>query len=55
MTTNDKIMEGLEIAYQRLIEFKKYKKTPIIVAKDGKVIEVSPYDIKTGEKVYKKQ
>jgi hypothetical protein len=38
----DKIISGLELAYQRMIEFKKRKGTPIIQYKDGKVIEVNP-------------
>jgi hypothetical protein len=54
MDQNDKIMEGLEIAYKRLIEFKKYKKTPVVIFKDGKVVELDPHKIDTSKNVYKK-
>ncbi len=39
-----KIVKGLELAYERMIEFKKYKKTPLIISVDGKVVEVDPHD-----------
>ncbi len=53
MKNNDKIKEGLEKAYLKLIEFKKYKRSPIIVSKNGKVIELAPEKITTHNKVYK--
>ena len=43
MENRDKIIEGLEKAYRKLIEFKKYKKTPMVVEKEGKVVEI-PYE-----------
>lgn len=39
-----KIVKGLELAYERMIEFKKYKKTPLVVSIDGKVVEIAPED-----------
>lgn len=45
MENRDKIIQGLELAYQRLVEYKKYKKTPIIVSKKGKIIEIAPEKI----------
>ena len=54
MDQTDKIMEGLEIAYKRLIEFKKYKKTPVVIFKDGKVVELDPHKIDTSKNVYKR-
>ncbi|PTM20622.1 MAG: hypothetical protein DA446_02165 [Bacteroidetes bacterium] len=45
MDQNDKIMEGLEIAY---------KKTPVVIFKDGKVVELDPHKIDTSKNVYKK-
>jgi sulfur carrier protein ThiS len=54
MDNSDKIIEGLERAYKKLIEFKKYKKTPIIVSKDGKVVEIYPDKITTKNNVYTK-
>jgi hypothetical protein len=52
MDNSDKIIEGLEKAYKKLIEFKKYKKTPIIVSRDGKVVEIHPDQISTQSNVY---
>ena len=40
-----KIIEGLELSYQKLVEFKRYKKSPLIIAKDGKVVEIQPEKI----------
>ncbi|MFT5917175.1 MAG: hypothetical protein ACJAWV_002145 [Flammeovirgaceae bacterium] len=37
-----------------MIEFKKYKKTPIITMKDGKVVEISPEEASTDGNVYLK-
>ncbi len=54
MDNSDKIIEGLEKAYRKLIEFKKYKKTPIIVSKDGKIVEINPHKINTLNNVYTK-
>ena len=54
MNNKTKIIEGLEKAYKKLIEFKKYKKTPIIVSKEGQIIEISPDNISTNNKVYGK-
>ena len=52
MDNSDKIIEGLERAYKKLVDFKKYKKTPIIVSKDGKVVEINPNKITTKNNVY---
>ncbi len=40
-----KIISGLEKSYQKLVEFKKYKKSPLIIAKEGKIIEIEPEKI----------
>jgi len=34
MENRDKIIQGLEKAFQKLIEYKKYKKSPLITTKD---------------------
>jgi len=47
MENRDKILIGLEKAYKKLIEFKKYKKTPMVIGKDGEVIEIPYEKIKT--------
>jgi len=41
MENRDKIIKGLELAYMKLIEYKKYKKTPLIISRKGKVVEIS--------------
>ncbi len=40
-----KILRGLEKSYQKLVEFKKYKKSPLIVSKDGVIVEIQPEKI----------
>jgi len=40
-----KIKKGLELTYQRLIEYKKMKNSPLVVMKDGKIVEVSADDL----------
>lgn len=40
-----KVSKGLKIAHARMVEFKKFKKTPIVVSSNGKVIEVQPEDM----------
>jgi hypothetical protein len=49
MTTVEKQIEqknnillGLEKAYEKLIEFKKFKKTDLVVWKDNKVVKIKP-------------
>lgn len=41
----DKVLLGLEKTYEKLIEFKKSKNSPLIIMKDGKIIELDPYGI----------
>jgi hypothetical protein len=38
----DKILVGLEIVYERLIEFKKLKNTEPVIMTDKKVVKVKP-------------
>jgi hypothetical protein len=38
----EKLLLGLEIAYERLIEFKKYKKTPIVLMRNGQIVWENP-------------
>lgn len=55
METSDKIVEGLEIAYKKLIEYKKYKKTPMVVFRDGHIVQIPPNKLKMPrKKVYKR-
>ncbi len=53
MKDREKIIEGLERAFVKLIEFKKYKKTPFIFMKDGKIVEVDPEDVEPVKHQYK--
>ncbi|MBK9109539.1 MAG: hypothetical protein IPM92_14485 [Saprospiraceae bacterium] len=52
MTTNeqfkeerDKIVKGLEECYKKLIEFKKLKNSPLVVMRNGKIVELNPNDV----------
>ena len=55
MENREKIIKGLEKAYQKLVAFKKYKKSPMIILKDGKVFEIPYEKIRTTyNNVYKK-
>lgn len=38
----DKILLGLEKVYEKLIEFKKQKKTDLVVMQNGKVVRIKP-------------
>jgi hypothetical protein len=41
----DKIIKGLEETYKRLVEYKKQKNSPMVVLKDGKIVEINPNEI----------
>lgn len=41
----DKIVKGLEEAYRRLVVYKKQKNSPLIVSRNGKVLEIDPNEI----------
>lgn len=41
----EKIIKGLELAYKKLVEFKKQKKSPMIVSRNGEVVEIDPNDM----------
>ncbi|MFD2201948.1 hypothetical protein [Shivajiella indica] len=41
----DKIVKGLEEAYRKLVEFKKAKNSPLVVVRNGKIVEIDPYDV----------
>ncbi|MCX8473708.1 MAG: hypothetical protein ORN85_08670 [Sediminibacterium sp.] len=38
----DKILKGLELTYQRLLEFKKQKNSVLVIKKNGKIVKVNP-------------
>jgi imidazolonepropionase-like amidohydrolase len=41
----DRIVKGLEETYRKLVEYKKQKKSPMIVVRNGKIEAVDPNDI----------
>jgi len=38
----EKIVRGLELAYQKLVEFKKSKNSPIVISRGNEIIEIDP-------------
>jgi hypothetical protein len=40
----DKVMKGLEISFQKLLEFKKQKNSPLVVMRDGKIVKIMAED-----------
>ncbi|MBT2557267.1 hypothetical protein J7E24_05690 [Hymenobacter sp. ISL-91] len=42
---SQRIQEGLDIAYENMLAFKRYKKTPVIIVRDGQVVAVSPDEL----------
>jgi hypothetical protein len=36
----DKVTMGLELSYKKLLEYKKQKNSPLIISKEGKIVEV---------------
>ena len=38
----DKIVKGLEKVYERLIEFKKEKKSDLVIMKGDQIVKVKP-------------
>lgn len=49
MTTNEKhteeknkILKGLEKAYENLLEFKKMKNSELVVLRDNKIVKIKP-------------
>lgn len=42
MELKAKILKGLELTYERLLEYKKYKKTELVVLRDNKIVKLKP-------------
>lgn len=38
----DKITRGLEESYKKMVKFKRYKNSPIVISKDGKIVKIDP-------------
>jgi hypothetical protein len=47
----DKVLIGLEKTYEKLIEFKKSKNSPLIIMKDGEIIELNPHGASLESKI----
>ena len=41
----DKIVKGLEETYRRLVEYKKQKNSPMVVLRNGEIVELDPNEI----------
>lgn len=41
-----KVCKGFELSKKRLIEYKRYKKSPLIVSQNGKIVEIDVNTIK---------
>lgn len=41
-----KIIAGLELAYKRLVAFKKLKRTPMVVSSNGKIVKIQPEQLR---------
>jgi hypothetical protein len=41
----NKIISGLKLTYKRLIEFKKQKKSHLVVQRDGKIIKIKAEEL----------
>lgn len=39
---HSKILLGLEKVYEKLIEFKRQKKSELVILKDGKIVKIKP-------------
>jgi hypothetical protein len=37
-----KIIEGLAIAYEKMLEFKRYKNSYLVVCREGKIVWLKP-------------
>ncbi|MGX5690935.1 hypothetical protein BDE36_3614 [Arcticibacter tournemirensis] len=38
----ERILAGLDLAYDRLIKFKKERNSELVVIKDGKIVKIKP-------------
>lgn len=41
----NKLLAGLDLAYKRLLEYKKYKKTELVVMQGDKIVRIKPEDM----------
>lgn len=43
--TSQQLQTALETAYENMLAFKRYKQTPVVIVRDGQVVEVSPDEL----------
>lgn len=41
----DRIVRGLEESYRRLVEYKRQKNSPMVILRDGKIVELDPNEL----------
>ena len=46
----DRILLALDKVYDKLIEFKRSKDSPLVILRDGKIVRVKPWEENTEEK-----
>ncbi|MCA6363801.1 MAG: hypothetical protein IM638_12245 [Bacteroidetes bacterium] len=51
----DKIMAGFDLVYQRLIEYKKQKKSVLVVLEDDKIVYLTPEEVERREALKREQ
>ncbi len=39
----DKLLSGMEKVYEKLVEYKKQKKSDLVVLQNNKVVHIKPY------------
>lgn len=43
--TSEQLQAALDVAYENVLAFKRYKHTPVVIVRDGRVVEVSPDEL----------
>ena len=46
MSTGEEIIDVLNSNYERLVDYKIYKKTPLIIYRDGRIVKLDPHEVK---------
>jgi len=41
----NKILKGLEKAYEKLLEFKKVKNSELVILRDDKIVKIKPSEV----------
>jgi hypothetical protein len=44
---SQQLRKGLIAAYTAMLAFKRYKQTPVIISRDGEILEMHPDDMPT--------